>query len=79
MDHTPVELTRDQVLEAVKIAEQLKLDMRLRMYDFVTEQKDNPNIFINSKMKTEEYKMNDILFEKTGFEVTDIEQSIARL
>ena len=59
--------------------EQLKIDMRLRMFEFATEQKDNPEIFINSKVRSEEYKMNDMLFEKTGFEVTDIEPSVARL
>ena len=53
--------------------------MRIKMYDLVREQKQNPSLLINSKVRSEEVKMTDILFSKTGIEVRDVEPSIERL
>ena len=74
----PVELTRDQVLEAVKIMEKAKFDVQLRMYDFVKMQRDHPAL-INARVRSEELKQSDYLFNKTGIEEADVEPSINRL
>ena len=74
----PVELTRDQVIEAVKIMEKAKFDVQLRMYDFVKMQRDHPAL-INARVRSEELKQADILFNKTGIEEMDVEPSITRL
>lgn len=74
----PVELTRDQVLEAVKIMEKAKFDVQLRMYDFVKMQRDHPAL-INARVRSEELKQSDLLFNKTGIEEADVEPSINRL
>lgn len=72
------ELTKKQVLEAVEIMEKAKYDVQMRMYDFVKMQRDHPAL-INARVRSEELKQSDILFNKTGIEEADVEPSINRL
>ena len=72
------ELSKKQVLEAVEIMEKAKFDVQLRMYDFVKMQRDHPAL-INARVRSEELKQSDILFNKTGIEEADVEPSINRL
>ena len=72
------ELSKKQVLEAVEIMEKAKFDVQMRMYDFVKMQRDHPAL-INARVRSEELKQSDILFNKTGIEEADVEPSINRL
>ena len=72
------ELSKKQVLEAVEIMEKAKYDVQMRMYDFVKMQRDHPAL-INARVRSEELKQSDILFNKTGIEEADVEPSINRL
>lgn len=74
----PVELSREQVMDAVKFMEKAKFDVQCRMYDFVKQQRDHPSL-INTRVRSEEMKQSDRLFNETGIEEADVEPSIARL
>ena len=74
----PVELSKEQVMEAVKFMEKAKYDVQCRMYDFVKQQRDHPSL-INTRVRSEEMKQSDRLFNETGIEEADVEPSIARL
>ena len=58
--------------------EEAKFEVQTSMYDFVKSHKDNPNL-INSRVRQEELKQNDLLFIKLGIEESDVEPSIQRL
>lgn len=75
----PIEYTKQQILEAVKVLEDLKFDVREKMYEMAKEQKGDPSLIVTAKVKAEELKKTDRLFEKTGIEEMHIEPSIERL
>ena len=76
----PVEYTKQQVMEAVKVLEDLKMEVREKMYAMAKEQNGNSNqMYISGKVKAEELKKSDKLFEQTGIEEVDLEASIDRL
>ena len=74
-----IEYTKQQIIEAVKVLEDLKFDVREKMYEMAKEQKGDPSLIVTSKVKAEELKKSDRLFEKTGIEEMDIEPNIERL
>lgn len=49
------------------------------MYEMAKEQKGDPSLIVTSRIKAEEFKKTDRLFEKTGIEEIQIEPSIERL
>lgn len=74
----PRELTRDEVLESVRLLEQAKFEAQKKMYDFVRGNKVPPQM-INAVIQVEKLKADDRFFNKTGIEEEDVEPSIKRL
>ena len=75
---TPVELTREQVLDSVRKLEAAKFEAQKKMYDFVRSQRVAPQM-INAVIKVEKLKADDKFFIETGIEEEDVEPSIKRL
>ena len=75
----PIEYTKQQIIEAYRVLEDLKFDVREKMYQMAKEQNGDPSLSVKSKVKAEELKKMDRLFEKTGIEEQDLELSIDRL
>ena len=79
MDEIQLELrgdkghTKEQVLEAVRVYQ----DATLEMHTTTNEFKDA--LDFGHKVRVEQLKRNDIVFEKTGIEEEDIENSIDTL
>jgi len=72
------ELTREQVLDAVKRLEAAKFDAQKKMYEFVRSQRVAPQM-INAVIKVEKLKADDQFFNDTGIEEEDVEPNIKRL
>ena len=75
---TPVELTREQCLDAVKKIEAAKFEAQKKMYDFVRSQRVAPQM-INAVIKVEKLKADDHFFNETGIEEEDVEPNLKRL
>jgi len=61
------------------VLDDLKSDVREKMYEMAKEQKGDPSLIVKSKVKAEELKKMDLFFEKTGIEEMDLEPNIERL
>ena len=73
------EYTKEQIIEAVKLQKELELKNRSLVFDLTRQEKDNPQFNIPGKMKIEDCKKADKIFEETGIEDFDIEPSIDRM
>merc|ERR1712012_419993 len=78
MGREPVELTREQCIDAVKRLESAKFEAQKKMYDFVRSQRVAPQM-INAVIKVEKLKADDHFFNETGVEEEDVEPNIKRL
>lgn len=74
----PKELTREQVLDSVKLLEAAKFEAQKKMYQFVRESKVAPQM-INAVIKVEKLKADDKFFNETGIEEEDVEPNLKRL
>lgn len=77
-DRTPVELTREQVLDSVRRLEAAKFEAQKKMYDLVKTQRVAPQM-VNAVIQVEKLKADDHFFNETGIEEEDVEPSIKRL
>jgi hypothetical protein len=75
---TPIELTREQVMDSVAKLEAAKFEAQKKMYEFVRSQRVAPQM-INAVIKVEKLKADDHFFNETGIEEEDVEPSIKRL
>jgi hypothetical protein len=75
---SPKELTREQVLDSVKLLEAAKFEAQKKMYQFVRESKVAPQM-INAVIKVEKLKADDKFFNETGIEEEDVEPNLKRL
>jgi len=74
----PLELTRDQTIDAVRRLELAKFEAQKKMYEFVRSQRVAPQM-INAVIKVEKLKADDVFFNETGIEEEDVEPSIKRM
>lgn len=72
------ELTREQVIDAVRRLEAAKFEAQKKMYEFVRSQRVAPQM-INAVIKVEKLKADDHFFNETGIEEEDVEPNIKRL
>ena len=77
-NRTPIELTREQVIDSVRKLEAAKFEAQKKMYEFVRSQRVAPQM-INAVIKVEKLKADDHFFNETGIEEEDVEPSIKRL
>jgi len=77
-DREYAELTREQVITSVKHLEEHKLKAQMKMYEIVRSQRLAPHM-INSIIKVEKIRSDDVFFNDTGIEEEDVEPSIKRL
>jgi len=77
-DKEPKELTKEKVIECVKLLEAAKFEAQKKMYDFVRTQRVAPQM-INAVIKVEKLKADDKFFNETGIEEEDVEPNIKRL
>jgi len=72
------ELTREVVLNAVGLLEKAKFEAQQKMYELVRRQQLPPHV-INTVIKSEELRAQDLFFNMTQIEECDIEPNIERL
>ena len=71
-------LTREQVLNCVRLMEKAKFDAQQKMYELVRRQRLPPDA-VNQIIKFEELKAGDLFFNETNIEENEVEPALDAL